>query len=86
MSDQSTKEIEERDRFAPPYAEIQQEQKRLMVEWLFESAEVGAINAHSVATKSIRADLADWIAEETERRIAEDCEEHMPIICGRVKP
>ena len=43
MSDQSAKEIEDRDRFEPPFEEIQRERKRLMVEWFLESDSAGAI-------------------------------------------
>ena len=85
MSEQSTKEIEERDRFAPSFAEIQRARKRLMVEWFLESEDSNAESARVIAYLAIKADLHDWIADETDRRIAEHVEEHMPIICGRVK-
>ena len=85
MSEQSAEEIEERDRFAPSYEEKQRERKRLMVEWFLESEDSNAESARVIAYLAIKADLHNWIAEETERCIAEHCEEHMPIICGRVK-
>ena len=86
MSDQSTKELEDRERFAPSYEEIQRVKKRLMVEWFLESEETSAVIARLHSLARTRPDLNDWIANETDRRIAEHCEEHMPIICGRVKP
>lgn len=86
MSEQSTKEIEERYRFSPRYEEKQRERKRLMVEWFLESNDEAAGNARAIAAIETKEAVDDWIAEETDRRIAEECEEHMPIICGRVKP
>ena len=85
MSDQSTKEIEERDRFAPSYEEKQRAQKRLMVEWFLESDNFFATCSREAASLQTIGEMREWIAEETGRRIAEHCEEHMPIINGRVK-
>ena len=70
MSDQSTNEIEDRDRFRPPIFEITGQWKKICDEGV------------RCSFAFLRNELNEWIAEETERRIQEDSLARMPFASG----
>lgn len=72
MSAQTTKEIWDIDRFRPSEDSIEFERGRLMMDWFLWSVTTHATDARRMAREETKAELADWVAEETQRRIDAD--------------
>lgn len=75
--DNSTKEIEDRDQFAPHWTEVIKKHNELVQEWFIESD--GAREARLEAAVDTASDLNEWISDETQRRIDADTARGFPV-------